>query len=528
MLASICCARKYNWQLDACRVCGRQSDVVRRLQDFILNTRNVAVTESAVSIKPLDRSEINFDSLYLNLGNTDSQHHLQVQVRLNGQASPSLFAVTMEGEPGSDYTASAYANISDLDLMPFVASFLPASWAWQTTSTSATLWADINQSGLQSLRGKLTNGQVQAIEAEGTHEIAVQNAAATFALNRSHATSTSPDGWSVYLQDIDLIGNRHHGNCQQSSCSFLLMQAVSCTLHASQLDLAMLAQIANSALPLPARAANALQILQPRGLMQNATITSAFDGSYPGGFLLRSNLQNVAVEAWQGAPSGSGINGFVQADNRSGFVELDSDDFDIRLPQLFAQTWHYDHINARVGWQLDNGEVRIQSSVIDLANASLSGRVQFELYNTRNSQNVRESDLSVLVGMLNIDVAARAAYLPTLPNLRETMIWLEAGVQDGQITNNGSFCAPQPSEAHLLQRKITASWYNIKNGRLRFYQSGRRSKVLAGHVEARDADVDVSTTTGTIAGIRFVTGDGHCASCTHGWLSGDGQWHCYF
>ncbi len=488
-----------NWTLAG--FVGSRPDIARWLQDFILSTKTVALAESALSIKPLDGPEIKLDSLNLNLGNTDNQHQLQVHVRLNGQPSRSLLEVTMEGEPGSNYTASAYANIPDLDLMPFIASFLPASWTWQTSSARATLWADIDQSGLQTLRGTLANGQVQATEAEGTHEIAVKNAAATFALNRGQATSTTANGWSVYLQNIALDWQQTPWELPAIQLQFPADASRVFTLQASQLDLAMLAQIANSALPLPERAASALQTLDPQGLLNNVSITSAFDGSYPGGFLLRSNLQNVAVEAWQGAPSGSGINGYMQIDNKTGFVELDSEDFTIRLPLLFAQSWHYDHINTRVNWQFDENDLRIQSSVIDLANTSLNGRVQFELYNTRNSRNIWESDLSLLIGMLNMDVAARAAYLPTIPELRETMTWLEAALQEGQLSNNGFILRASTIKDAPPAAKMTASWYNIKNGRLEFLPEWPALEGIVGHVEARDADVNVSTTAGSIAGI---------------------------
>jgi uncharacterized protein (TIGR02099 family) len=482
---------------------GGNPDNARRFQNLILDTKLLVMTDSTLAIKPLNAPAVNLSALNMTLDNAGLSHQLQVQMRVNDQPNPSRLMLTMEGEPGEDFKLSAYADASDLEVLPFISNYLPASWNWQTASGSASVWADIDQTGLQTLRGKLANLQVQAAENAGGHEIALQNAAVDFALSRNAANPDNDGGWSLTLQDLALEWQQTPWEVSALQLQLPADRTGEFTLKANQLDLAMLEQITSSALPLPARAASALQTLGPRGMLNNVSIATALDGSYPNGFLLRGNLQNVAVDAWQSAPSGSGINGYIQADNAGGFVELDSDDFTIHLPQLFTQSWHYDHINARVGWQLDNGDVRIQSSIIDLANVSLRGRVQFELYNTRNSQNVRESDLSVLVGMLNMDVAARSAYLPTLPALRETMTWLDAALQQGQLSNNGFILRTSTLKDAPAAAKTTASWYNIENGRLEFLPQWPALEGLKGHVEARDADVDVSTTVGRIAGINL-------------------------
>ncbi|MES2626398.1 MAG: YhdP family protein [Pseudomonadota bacterium] len=480
-----------------------QSDIARRLQNFVLNTGVVTLIESSLDVRPFNAPEIQLGALNLTLENTGSNHQLQVQVRINDQDSPSQFALTMEGEPGDDFNATAYANVTSLDLVSFVTRFLPANWNLQAARVSASVWADINQTGLQSLRGTFADVQVQAEENAGDHEIDLQNAAAKFQLRRDESNGANVDDWSVAVQNLTLDWQQAPWEVPAIQLHLPANAADELTLHASQLDLAMLAQIVESAVPMPERAADALRTLNPSGLMESVTITSARDGSYAGGFLLRSNLQNVAVDAWQGAPAGSGINGYLQADAKSGFVELDSNNFSIRLPQLFAQTWSYDHINARVGWQFDANNLRVQSSVIDLANASLKGRVQFELYNTRNTQNLWESDLSLLVGMLNMDAAVRAAYLPTLPNLREPMTWLEGALQAGQLSNNGFILRTSTIKGAPAAAKTTASWYNIENGQLKFLPQWPALEGITGHVEAREADVDVMTTKGRISGINL-------------------------
>ncbi len=366
---------------------GGQPDAERRLQHFILNTKLITLVESRITIKPLDSAEHTVDSLALVLENADNRHRLEAQLRVNGQASPANLVLTMEGQPGEDFNASLFTAVSGLDVKPFIASVLPAGWAWETVNTSANLWAEIDETGLQSVSGKFTDVQVLATEEAGDHSIDLQQGTVSLTLNRTAANTADANGWSLALQDITLAWQQTAWTVPAIQLHIPEGGAGELIVQASQLDAAMLAQIVNAAVPLPSRAASALQTLSPRGMLENVTLKTTLDGTYPGGFLLRSNLRDVAVDAWQGAPAGSGINGFLQADNHSGFVELASDDFTIRLPLLFSEAWHYDHINARISWLLDNGDVRIQSSIIDLANNLLKGRVQFELYNTRNTRN---------------------------------------------------------------------------------------------------------------------------------------------
>ena len=324
-----------NWTLAG--LAGGQPDAARRLQNFILDTKSLVLADSTVSIQALNATAITLDGLALTLANTGQTHQLDVQVQLDGQASPSHLSVSMDGAPGNVFSAAAYADVASLDLLPVLKQYLPGSWSWETVNTSARLWATLDESGLQTVQGQLADVQVEAKEVSGNHEIALQNAAAAFALERTLLQGANADGWSVALQDIRFDWQQTPWAVPAIQLQLPADAAGAFTLQAGELDLAMLAQLANSALPLPAPAASALRTLRPRGLMQNLSITGALDGSYPGGFLLRSNLQDGAVDAWLGAPAGSGIDGYVQADNTSGFVELDSDDFTLHLPRLFAQ-----------------------------------------------------------------------------------------------------------------------------------------------------------------------------------------------
>jgi len=479
-------------------------DYSRQLLDAVFDTKLVALSDSVIRIIPLNNVPVSLDALHINLVNSGNQHDMHLQARINGQQVPTQLTLAMEGNPTETFFASIYASITDLNMTQYLAAALPENWQLQAAHGSVNLWANFDSNGLQRLSGHLSDVTILAAEVEGTHKFDIQNASSTFAL-RPDFQSTAIDGdLLLRFEDLALDWQQTPWDIEHLQVSLPTTSSDPLRIQANEIDLSMLSNLAQTALPLPEVGANALRTLNPRGFLQNVVIETTLDGNYPGLFKLRGNLQDVAVDAWQGAPAGTGVQGFIQAQADSGFVELDSQDFTIKFPQLFAQSWHYDHINARVNWQLKERDLRVQSSIIDLENPFLRGRLQFDLYNTVNSRDRIESDLSLLVGMQSMDVATRSAYLPTMPDLKETMNWLDTALLAGQLSNNGFILRTSTLSGAPGAAKTSASWYNINNGQLKFLPDWPTLDAISGHVEVRDAQVDVSTTTAQISGIDLL------------------------
>src|SRR5690606_39078202 len=167
-------------------------------------------------------------------------------------------------------------------------------------------------------------------------------------------------------------------------------EAPTLLVQADTLDLAMLSSFALDAAPLPEVGERALNTLLPEGLLRNVQLETRMDGSYPGYFQLRANLEGGAAQSWNMAPGGSNLSAYVEATALSGVAEVDSSNVSLHLPRMFTNPWQYDHVNGRVSWQVADGEVKVQSDLMDVRAPELEGRVGFAVHDFKFEDGTHE------------------------------------------------------------------------------------------------------------------------------------------
>ncbi len=265
----------------------------------------------------------------------------------------------------------------------------------------------------------------------------------------------------------------------------------------------MVADVLDDLLVLPEQAAGALTDLSPTGRLENLVLTTDLAGVMPDMFLLQGNLADVAVGAWQGAPAGSGINGYVEANGNSGFVEINTPNFEVHLPLLFANSWRYTSTNSRVHWLFEDDQLRVNSSVIDVSNDFMHGHVQFDLWNRRDSNDQLQSELILLIGILEMDASYKSLYLPTLENVRTTMDWLDDALLAGDITNSGFVSRTSTIRGAPENSGTVLSFFNATGASLKFLPDWPALTDISAFVTQDNTSVDVIADTAEIEGIRL-------------------------
>lgn len=477
---------------------GNGPDYSRQIVDFLLQTRGIDLAESQLRVQRPGAADITVSSLFLDLRNRGTNHEMESQFRVNGQASPSRVHVALDGDPRGEFEADLYAVTNALEL----GALLPAqeddgAWQLQQLAISGEAWLNADQGGIRTLNAAVADLGGTVLHAETQRSIALEHA--------NFAAWLAPEGgvWNAGVANLAF-------DLQQTPWDIPALQVQitpeggnALTLRAASLDAGLLMQVVSLLPSLPANAATIVDTLNPRGRLENLRVDTALDGSYPGGFELRANVADVAVDAWSGAPSGRGVQGYVQANARSGFVDVDSDDFDLHLPRLFASSWHYDRVNARVYWNVADDGFRIGSSAIDVRGEGLDGAVRFDLYSTHDENGERVSELSLLVGMRSMDVGLRAAYLPTIPRLKPTMDWLQSALQGGRVRNSGFVLRTSTLPNAPRDANTYSTWYEVEDGELQFLPDWPPLENISASVAVRDGHVDVRTQTASIAGMAL-------------------------
>jgi uncharacterized protein (TIGR02099 family) len=486
---------------------GTGPDYSRQIIDFLLQTRGIDLAESQVRVQRAGAKDILVSSLYVDLRNSaggvagandgsSGSYELESQFRVDGQASPSRIHIDLDGDPRAVFTASAYVDTTALELAALLPIPAGSAWQLQQLRVSGDAWIEANQDGIQALRAVVGDIASTAVHSDSQRSVSLEHAAFSAYL------VPGADTWEAGISELAF-------DLQQRPWELPALQLQlapgtgALTLRAASLDAGLLAQIGTLVPVVPANAITIIDTLNPRGRLENVRVDTRLDGTYPGGFELRANVADVAVDAWNSAPAGSGVQGYVQANALSGFVEVDSDDFELHLPRLFNTRWHYSHVNARVHWNVDGDDFRIGSNAIDVRGDGLDGTVRFDLYGTRDGDGEREMELSLLVGMRSMDVALRDAYLPTLPRLQPTMDWLRDALQGGRVRDSGFMLRTSTLGNTPREMNTYSTWYHVEDGTLQFLPEWPELENIKADVFVSDGHVDVHTQTASIAGMAL-------------------------
>ena len=483
---------------------GRARDL---LLDFLMETPTVVLDDSLVSLFFKDGGSLQLHALQFSVANDrlTGRHRGSLQFRPALDVEPVRMRVVVEGDPRDTFSAEAWLELDGFPLHLPLAEFLPATWQMASATTSATLWSRFGSAGIASLRGEL-----HALNVTATQQLSdrpdwtlnINNAALQF--RALPAEAGADDGSTAWLFDIrDLAVDLQNTPLDIGSLRLRLPldESQPWRLELPEVELAALAP-AIAGLPLPRAAQAALQTLNPAGTVENLVLESDRSGNYPGIFDLRANFHDLAVEAWQGAPAGRGLAGYVQLDAGGGLVDLDATGVRLHLPNLFREPWDYQTLNARVSWELSDAGFRVASSPIYLSSDSLQGVVQFGLDTTQPGWQSRFPELSLLVGMDRMDVAIHSAYLPRLSRIANTMDWLDDALQTGSIRNS-MFMLRTPTGGDPGPASSThAGWFEAAGAPLRFLEDWPQLEVDSAWVNIQDQAVQIGSPGARISGIE--------------------------
>ena len=478
------------------------SSNVEQLLEVLFNTSRLQLSESRLVLQPFDSAPFSINNIYLDIENGANEHQLQLQFRLNEQASPVQMAVRLNGDPMAQFTAQAFMDFEEIDLLPLInEGALPQALVSRFDS-SGQLWLDFDEQGPEQAQALVQEFNLTADFPESSQRLEITTGSVELS-----ARLAGENNWELWASNLQFdLFNRPW----ESGDFFLALdtreQNMAMDLQGEFVDLSIMTDMLD-VLNLPDRARLALDDLNPQGLLRNLRVQTDLSGDYPDGFRFSGNLDGVAVNAWTQAPSGQGLNGYVEADSNSGLVELDSGDFTIHLPRIFDDSWHYNAINGRVYWLLENGRVRVHSDTIDVRNQNLHGRVQFELNNRQLPDDAGwDSDLKLLIGVLDFNVADKSLYLPNLSNIRGTMDWLDTALLSGRVENSAFLFRGKTSNVTSEMQRTVQTYYHVEDASLQFLSDWPILEDVQAFVRVDNNAVDVSTEAAQIANIRLGTG----------------------
>ena len=148
-------------------------------------------------------------------------------------------------------------------------------------------------------------------------------------------------------------------------------------------------------------------------------------------FEARGHMDNMAVNAWHGAPSVKNISGDIVMNTTRGFINIDSTNAAIGLPQVFKGDWHYEALAGKFYWHIFPDNYVLHTPDMVAATGEGTNRVSLKLTVPRSPEKPIQMALKVMAENLHTSVAREYLPLKILPaQLGE---WLEHSITEGMV-----------------------------------------------------------------------------------------------
>lgn len=475
-----------------------ENDYTDAIIDFLLTTGRLQIVEASLGLRWADGRSLDLTNIYIDFSNAGNLHRTRIQARIDTQDSPFQLQLDLIGDPRTAFDGSAWLRANNLE----IAGLLPAAdLSMSSAVVDGDFWFEFRESAFYSAQASV---QSLALAGRGNDESAFGELALANASMELSVLHDSENNWQAWVDNAEFDWQNRPWAADGIYLNYAQDgESQPLSLAADSVDVAMLWDVLDDLVVIPQRAMDILGDLAPVGELANLSLDTDISGNFEGGFLLKANLVDVAVGAWQGAPSAQGIQGYVQANTNSGFVELDTDNFDIHLPRLFTDGWHFDSASSRVGWLVEDGTVRVNSSIIDVRNDYIHGHVQFDLFNRPDSAGDMQSELTLLIGVLEMDAAFKSLLLPEMDRIRTTMDWLDAALLAGDISNSGFVSRTSTRGNAPANSGTVMSFYNVENGELKFQPDWPELNGINAFVKVDNNNVDVEALAAEIEGISL-------------------------
>ncbi|MDX1490210.1 MAG: YhdP family protein [Pseudohongiellaceae bacterium] len=477
--------------------------------ELISRFRNLALNDSSLSIQRLDGREETFDRIRLRAQNSGSQHFVHFDAWQDDVIGALSLSAELTGRSVDELSGTVYALLPDSNYSDLLAANYADGFALSHLLGSGEVWLQVQDSALQSAQGNVAVDALSFSTGDSGESATIEAASTRFRLERN------AEQWQLLFSDFGFSWDSF--DWPKSQVAIVFDPQMSVHAQASHLSLDIVTGLTSQLQLLNNDALAQLELLNPRGMLENLKLEVALPAN--DSFLsveLDTNLNAVAVSERKGSPAMWGINGYAnlhfdgETQFLSGEVEVESNDFMIQLPNMFEDSWAYDYVNGRVKYvaDLSDGQhIRLTSSVIVAESEVIKGRAQFATNFRKTQDEDNYSELELIVGVSEGDLAYTSQYLPTGrnvgPNTRAVMQWLDPAITEGKAVDSGliyrgSVIAGAPALSRTLQM-----FYEVEDGTVRFDEQWPSLEQLNGTVLIADRDVDIKIDSGKSLDINF-------------------------
>lgn len=468
------------------------------LVDMLLLSTKIEFQSSHLSFRFTSGKEVVLDSPYLLFENSNDFHRLSLQVDVDEQSRSIYLVMEGEGDPRDidNFRSRGYLQLNRFPTSEpiaaanaFLLSGADASSVQSEGMVDANIWFETRAGGKgYDLSGRL--GLQRLSLPLGERRISLDN------FSTELSGYWLPGGkWQLGLQQVNAgIGEQKITDVNLAVAAGGFNKALQISL--DNLDLARVNDMLGSVGALgEGRLHDVLTALNPRGQLHNLQLTLPV--KQPKEWQLRANLEQVATNAWQGVPALAGVDGYVQAGQKGGFVDIDSrQSFSMHYSPTYKAPMEYDRAKGQVAWHLqpEKNQIYVNSGQLEFQKGEelARGYMWLSLPWQRNTGDI---DLYLQIGAKQLNASLYQKYTPSV--VPESLLdWLEqsVGAENPGIATEAGFVYRGTLNTKSPMARTYQLYLDIKDAELNYHPGWPALTQLDGRLLVGDMDIAASVT----------------------------------
>jgi len=440
------------------------------LLDMLLDSGTSGIGKVSANLKFYSGTEAGIEARDILLENSGDFHRLLAGLSLAGHDPVAELIVEARGDHRDmdNFSASAYLKINRIDFSGSL-SALAKGWFPEavdrvgdiSTDIEGEIWIDMQDGGLAMLKGRLSAAEIPLNWVEDVEPLTHFSTDLT-------GWFKPGENWGLRLQDLDF----QWGELAIEPLTINYLQKVGAgwgegSMAVSQINLSLVDDILAKTGLASASVLEVLGKLQPAGSLRNAHLDLLIDDNQTK-MKLRTNLDDVAISSWRGAPASRQINGYLEATNDSGLLELDSQNgFAMHYPQVFDDYMEHSSFRGQLHWRWDavNRDLKIASGTLEMGGEEGIGRAHLYL-DIPIGKPGEKAEMTLLLGIRDSHTRYLPRYLPD--NLDPGLLkWIDESVGDMALPEAG-FVWRGPLENGGSGTRSIQLYLKTENGKLQF------------------------------------------------------------
>jgi len=475
------------------------------LIDMLLLSGRIEFQRSHLGFTFNSGQQMMLDSPYLLLENADEFHRLSLQIDVDEQPRSVYLVAEGKGDPRDQqhFHSKGYLQLNRFPTSEPIAAasafLLGGKSALQGEGqVDANIWFETRKDA----NGGAGKGY-DLVGSLGVQRLAVPFGERHLAMDDFATEMTGfwmPGGeWRLGLQQINaaIKDEQINGlNVAVSSSGF--QQPLKVNL--DSLDLERFNHIINDAGVLgEGRLRDVLQTLNPRGQLRNLQLTLPVRN--PKEWQVRANLEQVAVHAWQGVPGLVGVDGYLQAGQAGGFVNIDSRrGFSMHYSPTYSEPMAYDTAKGQVAWHLqpEKNQIYVNSGLLEFRQGQEIARGYMWL-GLPWKRNTGDIDLFLQIGGQQLGASRYKKYTPaTVPASLADWLGKSIGLENPGMASEAGFLYRGTLNTKNPMARTFQLYLDLQQASLNYHPGWPALSEMNGRLLVSDAHIAASVATARV------------------------------